>query len=156
MTLVLNTSPLIFLTKIDTLSVISECFAQILVPPAVLAEAGIEAPEFIKPMALSEIGDAFVRGAIGGLHRGELEAMILARETGAGLVALDDLRARHKATQLGLRPIGTVGLILLACRRGFLDAATAATRIQTLVDTHGLYLSSAILDQVRNDLANCN
>lgn len=154
MKLVLNTSPLIFLTKIDALTTLGGCFAEIVVPPAVLAEAGIEVPEFIKPRALSELGEAFVRGAIGGLHRGELEAMILARETGAGLVALDDLPARRKASQLGLRPIGTVGLILLAHRRGLIDAATAATKIETLVDTHGLYLSSAILDQVRNDLAN--
>ena len=105
MRLVTNTSPLIFLTKIDALGLLPLCFSEILAPAAVLAEVGLELPDFILRAELSELGQAYVRGALGQLHRGELEAMILARETGIDLIALDDRNARHRATQMGLRPI---------------------------------------------------
>jgi len=39
MRLVINASPLIFLSKVDSLAVLPGCFAEILVPPAVVAEA---------------------------------------------------------------------------------------------------------------------
>jgi len=38
MRLVVNASPLIFLAKVDALSLLPGCFAEILVPPAVVAE----------------------------------------------------------------------------------------------------------------------
>lgn len=78
MRLVTNTSPLIFLTKIDALALLPRCFSEILAPAAVLAEVGLELPDFILRSELSELGQAYVRGAIGRLHRGELEAMGLA------------------------------------------------------------------------------
>lgn len=153
MRLVTNTSPLILLGKINALPWLSACFTDILAPPAVLAEVGLGAPSFVRLASLSAIGEAFVSGAIGSLHRGELEALVLARESGIGLVALDDRSARRKATELGLQPIGTVGLIVLAHRRGIIDASVAMDRINELVQVHGLYLSRSILEQIRNDLA---
>ncbi len=80
MRLVSNASPLIFLTKIDAIGLLPQCFQQILVPPAVMAEVGANLPDFIEQQPLSDLGTAFVNGAIGTLHRGELEAMLLARE----------------------------------------------------------------------------
>jgi predicted nucleic acid-binding protein len=153
MRLVTNASPLIFLTKIDALGLLPLCFSEILAPAAVLAEVGLELPDFILRSELSELGQAYVRGAIGRLHRGELEAMVLARETGVELIALDDRSARHRATQMGLRPIGTIGLLLLAHRRRHIQASSVQTKIDQLVNTHGLYLTGAIRDRIRADLA---
>lgn len=70
MRLVANASPLIFLTKIDLLPLLRSCFSQVLAPPAVVAETGLDLPDFIPCRELSEVGDAFVRGAVGTLHRG--------------------------------------------------------------------------------------
>lgn len=153
MRLVTNASPWIFLAKVDLLSVLRSGFSQVLVPPAVVAETGLELPDFMVCRPLSEVGDAFVRGAIGILHRGELEAMALAREQGIGLVAMDDKAARSRASQLGLRPIGTLGLIVLAQRFGHLDASTAMVKLDELVDVHGLYVSSQVRRQIRDQLA---
>jgi hypothetical protein len=74
--LVTNASPWIFLAKIDVLSLLSSGFSQVLAPPAVVAETGLDLPDVIECGSLSEVGDAFVRGAVGTLHRGELEAMV--------------------------------------------------------------------------------
>lgn len=152
MRLVANASPLIFLAKVELLPMLQSCILQVLAPPAVVAETGLDLPDFIERPSLSEIGQAFVRGAIGTLHRGEVEAMVLAREQGIDLVAIDDKAARNKAGQLGLRPIGTLGLIVLAVRLGHLDASTATRKLDALVDTHGLYLSPQIRRQILNRL----
>ena len=152
MRLVTNASPLIFLAKVELLSILRSCFLQVLAPPPVVAETRLDLPDFIECPSLSETGHAFVRGAIGTLHRGELEAMVLAREQGIDLVAIDDKAARNRATQLGLRPIGTLGLIVLAERLGHLDASTAARNIDDLVDIHGLDLSPQIRRQIRGRL----
>ncbi len=152
MRLVTNASPLIFLAKVELLPMLRSCFLQVLAPPAVVAETRLDLPDFIERPNLSEIGHAFVRGAVGTLHRGEVEAMVLAREQGIDLVAIDDKAARNRASQLGLRPIGTLGLIALAVRLGHLDASTATSKLDELVDTHGLYLSPQIRRQIRNRL----
>jgi ABC-type cobalamin/Fe3+-siderophores transport system ATPase subunit len=47
-------------------------------------------PEFIKLGTLSAIGAAYVQGALGRLHQGELEAILLAREIAADYVVFDD------------------------------------------------------------------
>lgn len=152
MRLVTDASPLIFLAKVELLPMLRSCFRQVLAPPAVVAETRLDLPDFIERPSLSEIGHAFVRGAIGTLHRGEVEAMVLAREQGIDLVAIDDKAARSRASQLGLRPIGTLGLIVLAERLGHLDASTATRKIDDLVDIHGLYLSPQIRRQIRDRL----
>jgi predicted nucleic acid-binding protein len=150
--LVTNASPLIFLAKIKLLPMLRSCFLQVLAPPAVVAETRLDLPGFIECRELSEIGHAFVRGAIGTLHRGEVEAIVLAREQGIALVAIDDKAARSRASEMGLRPIGTLGLIVLAQRLGHLDASTAMTKVDELVDIHGLYLSSHVRRQIRSQL----
>lgn len=153
MKLVVNASPLIFLGKVDSLSLLQATFSEILMPPAVEDEIrGLALPPFIQRTALSPEGRAYVRGALGRLHAGELEAMVLAQELQADFVALDDLLARRKAHRLGLVPVGTVGLLLLANQRGLLDAARVREKLQDLIDRHGLYLSSPVLERVREAL----
>ena len=153
MRLVVNASPLIFLDKVGGLSLLCDCFDEILVPPAVVSEIGtLRLPEHVLVKSLSAAGSAFVRGAEGSLHAGELEVMVLAQEADIGLVALDDMLARRKAKQIGLQPIGTVGILLLARKYGLLDTAQVMERIEQLVETHGLYLSSRVLRHVRDAL----
>ena len=50
------------------------------------------------------------------IHEGEAATMVLAREIGANRILLDDKRARQAAHSEGLPLIGTVGIVLLACR----------------------------------------
>ena len=48
------------------------------------------------------------------LDLGEAETIVLAREIGADWVLMDEKKGRRKLTQLGLRKIGTVGILLRA------------------------------------------
>lgn len=75
MRIVTNASPLIFLTKIDSLGLLQQCFSRVLVSRAVVAETGLDLPDFVEQAQLSDVGEAFVRGAVGALHRGEFQAV---------------------------------------------------------------------------------
>ena len=79
-------------------------------------------PDFIQIESLSVTSSAYVQGALGRLHEGELAAMALAQELPADFVVLDDLLARKKAQHLGLKVIGTVGLLLLMNKQHRLTA----------------------------------
>ena len=59
-------------------------------------------PSFVEHYHLSEKGKAFVSGAMGRLHQGELETIVLANEIGIKFVLMDDLLARRKAIRMGL------------------------------------------------------
>jgi predicted nucleic acid-binding protein len=91
MKVVSNTSPIIFLRHAGCLGLLSSCFGKVLIPKAVAAELGTEQlPPTIEILQISAEGQSFVERHHGALHRGELEAMQLARETDADLVLLDD------------------------------------------------------------------
>lgn len=55
------------------------------------------------------------------IERGEAEAIALAYELDADVVLLDERDARQAAKRLGLRPLGTIGILMWAKRSGRLD-----------------------------------
>ncbi len=122
MKIVLNT----ILSKIDSLKLLADCIDDIYAPKTVINELHeYTLPAFIKVRTVSAIGTAYVQGALGRLHQGELEAIVLAHEIAADYVVLDDLLARRKAQRLALEVIGTVGLLL------FLEQRSVVTAEQT-------------------------
>lgn len=150
---VLNTSPIIFLSKIDCLKLLADCFDNIVTPDAVVDELhAYTLPEFINVHTLSTTGAAYVQGALGRLHQGELEAILLAQETAADYVVLDDLLARRKAQRLAIDVIGTIGLLLLLEKRMLLSAEQSWQKIRQLTEQHGMYLAPQLLLQIKKQL----
>jgi predicted nucleic acid-binding protein len=148
--IVLNTSPIIFLSKIDSLHLLADCVDDIYAPQAVIEELrDYTPPTFIKARSLSAIGAAYIQGALGQLHQGELEAVVLAQELSTDFVVLDDLLARRKAQRLAINVIGTLGLLLFIEKRGLLTAEHVWQKITLLTQQHGLYLSPKILGQIQ-------
>lgn len=87
MPVVSNTSPLVFLESLDVLHLLAKCFEKVIIPDAVYQEWGPSViPSFVERYHLSEKVQAFVSGALGRLHQGELEAIELARELGIDFV----------------------------------------------------------------------
>ena len=131
MKIVLNASPIIFFSKIDSINFLADCIDEVYVPKRVVDElCEYELPSFIKVHTLSKTGAAYVRGALGQLHQGELEAIVLAQEMSVDYVVLDDLLARRKAQRLELGVIGTLGLLLLLEKRSVLSAEETWHKIQ--------------------------
>jgi predicted nucleic acid-binding protein len=150
MKLISNTSPIIFLSKLNSANLLVECFETVLVPESVKVELGnLTLPSGIQIQKVSPPGQQFIAGALGRLHRGELEAMVLAKETQADYVLLDDLLARRKAQRLGLQVMGTVGVILLAQRQHKINDKTAIVWLDQLTSRHGLYLSAEMITLIK-------
>lgn len=126
-----NAGPLITLAKIQRSQLLKDLFGHIVIPRAVFEEvvlrgAGQPAAEetrsagWIKTRsAVDDLSVAVLRESIGA---GESEAIVLAQELGADLLLLDDALARRKAERLGLKVMGTLGVLLLAKQAGLLDA----------------------------------
>lgn len=76
------------------------------------------------------------------LDRGEAETIALALELNADLVLLDEQEGRHAAQRLGLRMVGTVGVLLEAKASGTVD--TVRPHLDALRQTAGFYLSRSL------------
>ena len=153
MKIVLNTSPIIFLSKIGALTLLGDCFTEIYAPLGVVDELhDFPIPTNIQVHSLSSQGTAYVQGALGRLHQGELEAIMLAQELSADYVILDDLLARKKAQRLEIKVMGTFGVLLLLNKRELLDADTEWIKVKQLTDEHGLYVSPPVLNQIKKQL----
>ena len=153
MKVVSNTSPLIFLSKLGALDLLNDCFDSVTIPLAVEIELkDLKLPKHISCQPISELGSYYVKGAIGSLHSGELEAMVLTQEIKADYVLLDDLAARNRATRQGLKVMGTVGILKLANAKKILSAKQTSKYCDLLVDQYGLYLSDKILKQFKASL----
>ncbi|WP_456454012.1 DUF3368 domain-containing protein [Thermococcus sp.] len=119
MIVVSNTSPLIGLSNIGKLEILHELFGEVFVPPAVVREFRENLPTWI---VVKRPGDKPLVTALSKLlGDGESEAMALALELGADFLILDDLKARKIAKELGIKVIGTAGLLLLAKKRGVVE-----------------------------------
>ena len=132
MVAVSDTSPLSNLAIIGRLGLVREQFGAVLVPSAVRHELS----RLRQPAAASLIAAAFddgwlritpLRHAVppeigAGLHAGEAEAIALAGEQRADMVLLDDGAARRRASNIGLRFIGVLGILLRARQRGRLPS----------------------------------
>lgn len=131
---VIDSSPLIFLAKLNRLALLRKEAKEILVPPAVLAEiagqddeAAFQVEEARRTwLQVQPVKDprlpAVLRRELGD---GEAEAIALALEKEAARIVLDDLDARRLADQLGLKVVGTLGLLLAAKLRGEIPSLRA-------------------------------
>ncbi len=126
---VVDTSPLIFLSKLNRLDLLQGA-ERILVPTAVLREIQ-EYPDEVAAevekaqrswLQVQAVQDRGVVEVMADLDAGEAEVIALAREVSAERVIMDDLDGRRFAHRLGLAPIGTLGLLLAARLRGELPS----------------------------------
>jgi len=120
---VCNTSPISNLIHIDALPLLGRMFARIIIPPEVAEEldAGAEvlgawreaagaATIEILPVANTDL----VRELSTTLHAGESAAITLALQVADSVLIIDETDGRKAATRLGLKIVGTVGILLRA------------------------------------------
>ncbi len=137
---VIDTSTLIALSSIGKLDLLRKIFTLILVPRAVVEEYGEPLPKWIKVLDVKN--KQLVRVLLEYLHRGEAEAIALAIEADADIVVLDDKKARSIARRLGLKIIGTMGILILAKKQKLIDDIEA--EINRLLQT-SFYLSQDVI-----------
>ena len=120
-----DTGPLIALAGIGQLNLLHQLFGQVFIPPAVHHEIQDETSRAAMATAnwisLHSVQDTFaVQVLREELDPGESEAITLARELAVDGLVIDERAARRKAQAVGLRVIGTLGILLLAKSQGHL------------------------------------
>ena len=150
--LIVNASPLILLAKTDHLHLLTDMADEVVVPEGVAAEVLLADSNDPARKAL-EAGFG-IRTDEGGVPQSVLAWRLGSGESAVLAVALtrmdckavlDDALARRCAKALGVRCIGTLGLIVGAKVQGHIPSAQAA--LQELVDA-GLWLDPALVRTV--------
>ncbi len=138
--IVSDASCLIGLSNIGKLDILSKLYSKIIIPPAVEREYGGRVP-FTEVVAPSD--NDLVRSLGLLLGAGESEAIALAMELTAAII-LDDKKARTVAEGMGLHPVGTVGILLLAKRERLIQSLT-----QTIgeLEQNGFYINGSVKQQ---------
>lgn len=121
MKIVFNSSPLIFLSRLDFLELFLQYDYQFYVPEIVIKEINAKRDEasnyvnvvvannglIVKQISLLSLANSINER----LGRGEAEAIALATELQSDYVILDDFAARREAMRLGLNVKGTLAII---------------------------------------------
>jgi len=162
MTLVSDTGPLIALAKIAHLSILPQLgFDAVYIPFRVqrelLGKIGPESAAIDHALATflrtteAPTAPETIRLTLEGLDQGEAEVLSLAVSLGkTALVLLDDQAGRSAARHLGLSVTGTIGMLLLAKRRGLVEQVTPLLH---KARNSGYWLSDAVITHAKQ-LAN--
>lgn len=148
---VADTGPLVALARVDGLALLSNLFATVWVTPEIVDEclAKPDRPDAITIASALERGCLRCEPAPGriasaeGLGAGEASAIALALRHDAMLL-VDDRVARRAAKELGLRTLGSLGVLIALKRGGHVQAIRPA--LSTLLDS-GYFLSGAIIQE---------
>ncbi len=147
---VINASPIILLGKADLLKTISSLAEKWIIPDGVLNEVQGKRP--IEPYLAALASDSeIVRVTVSNIHssiaawdlgQGESQVLTFAlRETPMGVV-LDDLQARKCAELFDIPLIGTLGLVVLAKRKGLIAKILLfQIRLRAISDRPGILLT---------------
>ncbi len=120
MIVVSDTTPLISLLKINRTDLLEKLFGDVLIPQAVFDERfQLEADQIrqkkfivVKPVNNPESVSILKRAT--GLDQGESEAIVLTDELKADLLLMDEAKGRNVSAQMGLRIMGTIGILMAA------------------------------------------
>ena len=118
--IVADASCLIVLQNIQELSLLQKLFGEVFITEEVKEEFGLDLPEWIKT---KEVQNKIQQNALNLiLDEGEASSIALSLETNNSLLIIDEKKGRRIAQELGLKIIGTLGVILQAKERGLIDS----------------------------------
>jgi predicted nucleic acid-binding protein len=151
-----DASPLVHLAAIKRFDLLRLLYSVVFIPKAVWTEvvvAGLGRPGSTELdqaitsgwMQIKEAGRAnLARSELVTLDQGEAEALALALDLQAEVILLDEVRGRAVARTLGLRAVGTLGVLIEAKRRGLI--ASFRQELDRLTRDSQLQLS----DEIKN------
>lgn len=154
MIVVSNTTPLVAMAMTERFDLLRRIFGHIHIPQALYQEVVEEGRDRFGAREVAEATWIHVAEAQDGLavaeledqlDRGESEAIVLAQEMGASWVLVDERLARRKLESLGIRTIGSLGILLKAKEAGLIEAVQP--EIKKLRE-RGFRLSRRVYDEV--------
>ena len=131
---VCNSSPIINLTKINSLYLLEKLYGQVFIPVAVYNELVVEGinkkgAKEIKSLveknviSIKKVNNiSFVKALNKDLDLGESEVIALALQINAELIIVDELDARKFAELYELKKTGFIGILIKAKNEGYLSS----------------------------------
>ncbi|WP_287129095.1 DUF3368 domain-containing protein [Candidatus Cyanaurora vandensis] len=155
--IIADSSPLISLAIIDQLELLPQLYQKILLPPAVWDEVTVQGKGLPSAKAISQVDGLKIQTPEAStleplmilLDREEAEAIALAQSIIGSTVFLDDAQARRVAERLGIRRIGTLGILRRAKKAGLIGEVRVYVeqlRIQ------GIYIRPSLIDALLQDV----
>jgi len=128
---IVNSTPIISLSIVDKLDLLSKLYEQVCIPKAVYDEVckegesqvgakALRNADFIKVVSIKNVEAREFFSTR--LHKGEIEVMILAKELRADLIIIDDYQARKHAKYLDLNITGTLGVLLKSKKNNHVES----------------------------------
>jgi predicted nucleic acid-binding protein len=155
--IITNATPIISLSFLGKLKLLAELFNEVYIPSAVYREVvhgksprkygRIELEEVVSKdvFTLYQVENSdLIHKLYGKLHEGELEVIVGAKELNIAFVAIDEHAARTLAKTFLLQPVGTVGILLFAKKKGKLD--NVKDSLDQLIE-NGFFISKNIYEQ---------
>jgi predicted nucleic acid-binding protein len=149
---IINASPLIFLSRSHHLDLLKAFASVVWVPESVAAEILHRGQQDITARAIKEtewlvtksVPDIPITIAEWRLGAGESSVLALASEHSGTEVVIDDLAGRKCAASLNVPVRGTLGIVLIAKKRGLIPKARPVIEDMMIA---GLYLSRKVTNQ---------
>lgn len=152
MIVIADSSALVALSVCEVLHLLEPLFDEIKVPQAVFDEVNIaNKPEaktlkqFLADKVMQVSLAAWTIEKSNGLGKGEIEAIALYKQEAADLLLIDDARAKKTAYINNVEVMGSLGVLLLAKRRGLI--AEIRPLLDKLSDSD-IFVSSNLLERI--------
>jgi predicted nucleic acid-binding protein len=158
---VADTGPLLHLAEAGAPHLFS-MLGEVAVPPAVVSELTAMRPAVHPPPAVRVVlldaaaakqGEDWRRAGL--VHRGEAQALALARQWKADVFLTDDAAARMLAVSLGQQARGSLGIVLWLAARRQITPSDASRHLDELSRT-SLWLAPEILGEAHAALRKMN
>ena len=164
MIVVSDTTPLISLLKINRIDLLEKLFGEVLIPEAVFNELTIDErfqleanqirqKKYITVKPITNLNAVNLLKRATGLDQGESEAIILTDEYNEDLLLMDEAKGRTVSTQMGLKIMGTIGILMAAYEERQLTANEVRECISGL-QREGRHISNKhyqlLLDKLKN------
>lgn len=144
--IITDTSCLIALSNINELQILPDLFHEIIITPEVSAEFGEKLPDWIK------VTEAKNREKQADLEKildsGEASSIALALESENSILLIDEIKGRRIAQSLNIEIIGTIGVIVLAEKKGIVKDIMSL--IEKLI-SKGFRLSDKLIDTLNDE-----
>jgi predicted nucleic acid-binding protein len=149
---VADAGPLIHLAEIDSLSLLAT-FVDVHVPEGVWRE--VDRPSTIRDeltfakrhfLEKGEVDSFTAEHGLEKLQTGERESLLLCARLAVPVLLTDDLAVRRAAKELGLTPVGSLGVVARAHRMGRISTDAAERLLRQLYTVSSLYVTPVIVE----------
>ncbi len=165
MIVVSDTTPIISLLKIGRLTLLRDLFEKVCIPRAVYEELiadkryesealQIMQADYIEQRDVDKVSDVEFLQRVSGLDLGESEAIILSDEITSDLLLMDEALGRNVARNMGIRVMGTIGMLRVAYQEKILTAEEVRECVDTM-QSAGRYISESLYRDVLASLEEC-